>query len=300
MSVCADNIFMQRELTDSFAVVDITTGGNIVSFVCNPKNSFYTEDNLFDILHGFEDKLNKALFSYESRPILLGDKENIAFVLPNFTASTGMYLVAVPNVSPRSASFAIQSGSLDDILVLGELAAFTRVSKRMREEAKMLKGWLDGSYRCFALRGENDSQVFDEFLRSRISSISEYVGVNARIVTVDKVRENKNFDLGLFLAFVTVMLMFARMRSRDNSVLVSIGEDDHGIFVSVDLSFDSQVLRYDREMLVFKGMVDRKRVLFEAIEKNDSISIKISPIIEDWSLLELKVPDNEETEFELT
>lgn len=286
-------------MTDILAVVDISSGVNIVSFVCDTKKSF-DENALLDIVQSFEADLNKALFSYESRPILLSDEENVAFVLPSFTASSGMYLLAVPNVSQKAVAYALQEGYLGDVLVLGELAEFERASKRMREEAKLLKEWLCGLCFCFSLNSENEDQSFDEFLRLRISSISEYVGVNARIVTVGNVRETENFDLGLFTAFVTVMLMLARDYSRDKSVLISIGEEEQRLFVSLDFSFDGQDPRYDRGMLAFKVMVDRKRVLFETFEKNEAISVKISPIIEDWSLLELKVPDNDEMEFELT
>ncbi len=286
-------------MTDILAVVDISSGGNVVSFVCNTKKSS-DANYLLDIVHEFEDELNKALFSYELRPILFSDKENIAFVLPSFTASSGMYLLAVPNVSQRAVAFALENGFLGDVLVLGELAEFDRASKRMREDAKLLRDWLLGLYFCFALRGESDDRNFDEFLRLRISSIAEHVGVNTRIVSLGDVRETENFDLGLFSAFVTIMLMLAREYSRDESVLVSISEEGKRLFVSVDFSFDEQAPLYDRGMIAFKGMVERKRVLFETVEKNNTISIRISPIIEDWSLLELKVPDNDEMEFELT
>lgn len=211
-------------MTHSLAVIDISSGGNVISCIRNTKNSFDAND-LIDITHRFEDKLNKLLFSYESRPILLCDKENIAVVVPSFTASTGMYILAVPNVSARAVSFALRSGMVDDALILGEFAEYTRVSKRMREEAKILRKWIDELCLCFFPPNENESAVFDEFLRSRISSISEHVGVYARIVNVGSVRETENFDLGLFSAFVTVMLILARKYSRDGAALVSIGKN---------------------------------------------------------------------------
>ena len=295
-----DQNLIKRELTDSFAVIDLTSGGNVVSFVCNTKNGLRKND-LLDMAHSFEDELNKALLSYESRPILLNAKENIAFVFPSFFASSGMYILAVPNVSQRAVSFAIQSGLLGDVLIFGELSQnVIRASKRTKEEATLLKNWLDGFCTCYAPRNTNDGLSFDRYLRLCIERIAEYVGVHARIVAVDNVSENEKFDVGLFSAFVTVMLMLVRIRSRDESALISIGDDEHGLFVSIDLSLDGDDARYDREMIVFKGMVDRKRVLFEAIEKDAILSVKCSPIIEDWSLLELKVPDNDEMEFELT
>jgi hypothetical protein len=298
MNFTDDKNIVKKEISDNFAIVDLSTGGRILSSVCNIKKS--SEAYGFDIMSDFEAELNKALFSYESRPILLSDKESFAFVVTGFTASSGMYLTAIPDISPRSVAFAIKNKILGDVFVLGELPEFTRVSKRMKEEAQILKEWLCSLESCFGACNENYSSVFDKLLRDRILNIARYVGVNARIVTVEELSGKENFDFGLFLAFVTVMLMLARVRSRDNFAMISIGEDSHGMFVSIDFSFDGQDPRYDRELLVFKGMADRKRVLFEAIEKDEVISVKCSPIIEDWSLLEVKVPDNEEMEFELT
>ncbi len=298
MNFTDGQIIIKKEISDSFAVADLSTGGRILASVCNIKKN--SEIYGFDITDDFKTELDQALFSYENRPILLSGKENIAFVMTGFTASSGMYLVAIPDISPRSVAFSIESGILSDVFVIGELSEYTRVSKRMKEDAQRLSEWLCTLDVCFGPRSENDSTVFDKMLRDRILNIAQYVGVNARIVAVEEVIEKENFDFGLFLAFVTVMLMLAHIRSRDNFAMISIGENDHGIFVSVDFSFDGQDPRYEREVLVFKSMADRKRVLFEAIEKNDAISIKCSPIIEDWSLLEVKVPDNEEVEFELT
>ena len=300
MSFFDNDDIIKRDMTDSFAVIDLSMGGHIVLSINNTNEHSKTDEFWVRITQSFEKELNKVIFSYETRPILLSDKESVVFVVTGFTASSGMYLAAAPSVSHKAIAFAVQSDMLGDILVFGELPAFTRVSKRMREEAQLLKEWLCNLERCFGQRGENDSSVFAEMLRDRISYIARYVGVDARTVKVGQIKEKENFDFGLFVSFVTVMLMLVRGCSNDNSVMVSIGEDGHGIFVGVDFYFEDQDLRYTKEMLIFQGMASRKRLLFEAIDKNKAMSIKFSPIIEDWSLLEVKVPDNEETEFELT
>lgn len=288
--------FTIKEIEDSFAIIDIATGGNVISSVYNTKNP---KDTLFEIAKEFETEINKALFSYESRPIVLCNKENAAFVFSGFTASSGMYLIAIPNVSLRSVAFALNNELFGEVLTFGEFPEITRVSRKMREDAQRLKRWFDIFDLSFRPKTEKGSPVFHELLRSRILNISEFIGVDPRIVTVGQISESEKFDFGLFLAFVTVMLMLARKRSRD-IIMISIGEDSHGIFVNVSFSFQGQNPRYDKEILAFRGMLDRKRVFFEAFERDGSILIQCSPIIEDWSLLGLKTPDGEETEFELT
>lgn len=289
-----------RKTTDGLAIVDLSTLGNVVSIISESGKRSNIEHFLFDVIPIFEDELQKKIFSYETRTILICDGESFAFIVPSFTFSSGMYILAVPSVSLRAVSFAIKSGMLGDILTLGEIPEYARVSKLARSESHTLKEWLCCFEECFGARLENDHRNSGDIIRERIMSIADFVGVDVRSVIIDDIKETEKFDFGLFTSFITVTLMQVFRRSCDKGAMIKIGSDDHGIFIKVDFKFEKYSPRYDGELVAIKGIADRKRVLFEILEESEKVSVRFFPIIEDWSLLEVKVPDEEEVEFELT
>lgn len=246
------------------------------------------------------NQLEEMLLLYESAPIALCLPDDIAFVIPSFMRSSGLYIAAIPSLPARSAAWAIENGLLGDIKIIGEPISCKRASVGIREQAEMLSEWLKELLECYGVIDIDTELDLSECIRMRALMIAEHMGISVRAVTVGDIRADERLDLGLFTSFMTVLLASAKLRSSDSSAVISIGEDTHGMYAQIDFLFEGQSPRYDRELVALHGIADRKRILFEVLDTDQSFSVRFSPVIEDWSLLEIKTPDGEELEFELT
>ena len=288
------------KIEDSIAAFWVSVRDSSIASRSNGRFKCEARDFLKKVDKETINKLEDLLFAYESEPIAIFLNECAAFAVPSFMRAGGLYMIVIPNVSVKAVAFAIDNGMLGDIKVIGEPAGYKYVSGAMRKDARMLSVWLSELRDGYGIIELDGGVPLGELMRKRIQMIAEHIGISARAVTVGEIAEDERLDLALFISFVTVMLLLAKARSCDGSVAVNIGEDSHGAYVRMAFEYDGRTPRYDVEAEILHGIADKKRILFEVIEDEQIFSVRFSPIIEDWSLLEVKLPDDEELEFELT
>lgn len=291
---------VEDKMTDSIAAFWISMRERNVTSRSNGRFKFNARDFLKKADRETINKLEELLFAYESEPIAIFLNDEIAFAIPSFMRAGGLYMIVIPSVSAKAVAFAIDKGMLGDIKVIGEPAGYKYAGGVMRKEARMLSVWLDGIRESYGIIELDDGEPLGKLIRERIQMIAEHIGISARAVTVGEIAEDKRLDLSLLISFVTVMLSLAKARSCDSSAIVTVGEDSHGAYVRIAFEYDGRSPRYDVEAEVLHGIADKKRILFEVLDDEQIFSVRFSPVIEDWSLLEIKTPDDEELEFELT
>ena len=245
------------KMTDSIAAFWILMRERTVFTRSHGKLKLEAHDFLKKADREIINKLEELLFAYESEPIAIFLNDGVAFAVPSFMRSSGLYMIAIPSVSAKAASFAIDKGMLGDIEVIGEPVSYKYAGGTIKKQAEKLSKWFCEICESYGSIEHEDGRSLGELMRVRIQMIAEHIGASAKAVTVGEISRDERLDLSLFVSFTTVMLSLAKKRSCGGSVAVTVGEVAHGAHVRISFEYEGRSPRYDIEAEVLHGIADK-------------------------------------------
>ena len=255
---------------------------------------------IFDAADASEiDELKRLILSYETCPIVLSTSCGIAFVIPSFSWSCGLFAIYAPCVYRKAIELAISKNMLGEVRVVGKRVRRIRYSDELFGQAQALSKWLTGMTECYCAIDSRCLENISEFARTRAEKIAEHIGVRIRVLTIGSIKDDERIDMGVFTAFVTIILEFIKARFADARAVISIYENDGVMCSQIEFNADGACLQNEREILLLRSIADKNRIDFMAFSEDGVFKMRFSPVIYDWSLLGIKTPDGEDLEFEL-
>ena len=290
------NRVWEREILDNSYVFDIAEGG---VFIARRAVSSRRDigKSVYDIMsrEGAEEMI-AHLMSHTDVLMFVKTVLGPAIVVPSLVPSCSLGVLVFDTQDTedvfRAARVNKMRAAYSRELIAGRCIRNTKSSLKNAERSALLISRL---YEVFA--GTHTDQLVSgditSLLEERIYALSYYVGCPVSVVCDRPIVSVGDLDFSLFVVFVLISLMCARDISPLRDATVTIENNDYGLSVRINIVSEKQSKEKITPIESFRALAYRKRMLFECHWETEGIHTRFSPLSKDWSLLEVKSPDDE-------
>ena len=287
---------VKAELMADIYLVELSEGFSVIS--CAPRSrkliqgADISEILSFNVSH----ELRKYLLSYATLPIVIPTFVGDALILPQLFASARLFLMVFFKHSKPDALLRIAaSDRFEGRVNVIEARDVSKMSKWDEPLANRLESVLNIAENILEkslISVVDDSESIVEKCNMLCENISMLTGVRVNVFVDDNVLPDECFDARLFNSFCLSMLVLCSRCAKADTADVRVFKKDFG--VSVTISFESarkisRVLNPD--VAHFNAISDANNMIFYSSFEDGRFEVSFTPARKDWSLLELKFPE---------
>ena len=286
----------RERVADVYLVELSSLGLSVISATASSRKLTKGAD-LSDILDfTVSDALRKYLLAYGNRPVVIPTLVGSALILPQVFASSRIFGVVFFKKEKKGALLRIATSDTFEgrVGALGE-AERGRIRKwdePLAEDLNRVLCILDDILDRSEVSPLDGYEILEARLGSLFALLSDFTGVSVELDIDATAQAGEDFDRKLFAVFALVMLQLAHSH-RASTVNVRIYQKSFGMTVAFSFKCAKQICRMSsREIAHFNAISDANNMIFECISGDGGVEIAFTPCRKDWSLLELKFPDD--------
>ncbi len=242
------------------------------------------------------DALRKYLLSYGEKPIVIPTFIGSALIFPQVFSSSRIFGVVFFKKEKRGTLLRIASakgfegrvGFLEET----EEGRIRKWDEPLAEDLNNVLNIADAIMKNAEMTVFDGAPVLVEKLDSLIGILSEIVGISVELHIDEGIVADDGFDRKLFTAFALMMLSLAKSYHA-LAVRVRVYQKDFGLTAAFSFESTKPLSRVtSREIAHFNAISDANNMIFECDFKDGVSEITFTPSRKDWSLLELKFPND--------